>query len=65
MKHNRTPRTRISDFPTIRVSVNPRTLEALEAEAEERALPVSAIVREALDRAVRPAASLGVLKPQG
>jgi hypothetical protein len=50
--------TRVSDFPTIRVAVNPRTLEALEAEAEERALPVSAIVREALDRAVLPAASL-------
>jgi hypothetical protein len=58
-------RTRVSDFPTIRVAVHPRTLEALEAEAEERALPVSAIVREALDRAVFPAASLRVLKPQG
>jgi hypothetical protein len=56
-------RTRVSDFPTIRVAVHPRTLEALEAE--ERALPVSAIVREALDRAVFPAASLRVLKPQG
>jgi hypothetical protein len=55
--------TRVSEFPTIRVAVNPRTLEALEAEAEERALPLSAIVREALDRAVRPTASLSVLKP--
>jgi hypothetical protein len=58
-------RTRVSEFPTIRVAVSPRTLEALSAEAEERALPLSAIVREALDRAVRPAASLSVLKPQG
>jgi hypothetical protein len=51
-------KTRISEWPKVRVTVNPRTLEALETEAEERALPVSAIVREALDRAVRPAASL-------
>jgi len=50
--------TRVSEFPTIRVAVHPRTLEALSAEAEERALPLSAIVREALDRAVRPAPSL-------
>jgi hypothetical protein len=42
MKYNRTPRTRISEFPKIRVAVNPRTLEALEEEAEARALPVSA-----------------------
>jgi hypothetical protein len=54
-------KTRVSEFPTIRVAVHPRTLEALEAEAEERALPVSAIVREALDRAVRPTASLRTL----
>lgn len=54
-------RTRVSEFPTIRVAVNPRTLEALEAEAEDRALPLSAVVREALDRAVRPAASLRAL----
>jgi hypothetical protein len=51
-------RARISEFPKIRVAVSPRTLEALEAEAVERALPLSAVVREALDRAVRPAASL-------
>jgi hypothetical protein len=61
----RRDRTRISEFPKIRVAVHPRTLEALEAEAEERALPVSAIVREALDRAALPAATLRVLKPQG
>jgi hypothetical protein len=53
--------TRISEFPTIRVAVHPRTLEALTAEAEERALPLSAVVREALDRAVRPTASLRTL----
>jgi hypothetical protein len=46
---------RVGDWPTVRVTVNPRTLEALEAEAEERALPLSATVREALDRAARPA----------
>jgi hypothetical protein len=50
--------TRVSEFPTIKIAIHLRTLEALEAEAEERTLPVSAVVREALDRAVRPAASL-------
>ena len=57
--------TRISEYPTIRVAVHPRTLEALSAEAVERSLPLSAIVREALDRAVRPSASLSVLKGEG
>jgi Ribbon-helix-helix protein, copG family len=51
-------RTRISEWPSVHVNVNPRTLEALEDEAEERGLSVSALVREALDRSVRPAASL-------
>ena len=54
-------RTRVSEFPEIRVAVNPRTLEALKDEAEERALPLSAVVRQALDRAVRPTASLRTL----
>ena len=54
-------RTRVSEFPTIRVAVHPRTLEALTAEAEERSLPLSAVVRETLDRAVRPTASLRTL----
>jgi hypothetical protein len=49
-------RARVSEFPKIRVAVNPRTLEALRVEAEDRALPVSAVIREALDRAYRPAA---------
>jgi hypothetical protein len=61
MKHGRTPRTRVSDFPTIKVAVPPSVLEALQDEAEERALPLSAVVREALDRAVRPQASLRTL----
>jgi hypothetical protein len=47
-------RVRLGDWPTVRATVNPRTLEALEQMAEERALPLSALVREALDRAVRP-----------
>jgi hypothetical protein len=65
MKYGRTPRTKVSEFPTLKVAVHPRTLEALEAQAEERALPVSAIVREALDRAMASSASLRVLKPEG
>jgi Ribbon-helix-helix protein, copG family len=56
-------RVRISEWPAVHVNVNPRTLEALEDEAEERGLSVSALVREALDRSVRSAASLSVLKP--
>jgi hypothetical protein len=63
MKYNRTPRTRLSEYPTIKVAVSPRTLEALNDEAEERGLSLSAVVRMALDRAVSPAASLHVLKP--
>jgi hypothetical protein len=43
-------RTRISEWPRIRLTVNPATLEALNAEAEQRALSVAAVVREALDR---------------
>lgn len=61
MKYNRTPRTRLSEYPTIKVAVNPRTLEALEDEAEERGLSVSAVVRMALDRAVSPATPLKTL----
>jgi hypothetical protein len=61
MKYNRTPRTRLSEYPTIKVAVNPRTLEALEEEAEERGLSVSAVVRMALDRAVSGTASLRTL----
>jgi Ribbon-helix-helix protein, copG family len=47
-------RTLISQWPSIRVTVNPRTLERIEARAEERALSVSAVVREALDQMYQP-----------
>ena len=43
-------RTRISEWPTVRLNVNPATLERIERTAEQRALSVAAIVREALDR---------------
>jgi hypothetical protein len=46
-------RTRISEWPTGRLNVNPATLERIEATAEQRALSVSAVIREALDRAYR------------
>jgi Ribbon-helix-helix protein, copG family len=46
-------RTRISEWPAVRVSLNPRTLERIEAVAEQRSLSVSAVIREALDRAYR------------
>jgi hypothetical protein len=40
------------------VTVNPTVFEALEAEASERAVPVSIVVREILDRAMLPPSSL-------
>jgi hypothetical protein len=46
-------RTLISQWPSIRVTVNPRTLERIEDTAERRSLSVAALVREALDRAYR------------
>jgi hypothetical protein len=46
-------RTLISQWPSIRVTVNPRTLDRIEDAAERRSLSVSAVVREALDRAYR------------
>jgi hypothetical protein len=46
--------TRISEWPRVRVTVNPRTLERIQARAEARALPVAAVVREALDQMYQP-----------
>jgi hypothetical protein len=46
-------KTLVSQWPSIRVTVNPRTLERIEDTAERRSLSVAAIVREALDRAYR------------
>jgi hypothetical protein len=47
-------RTRVTEWPAIRVNVNPLTLEQLQAQAEARALSVAALVREAVDRAYGP-----------
>jgi hypothetical protein len=49
-------RARITEWPAVRVNVSPETLERIEAQAERRALSVSAVIREALDRAYRPEA---------
>jgi hypothetical protein len=49
-------RARISEWPAVRVNVDPRTLERIEKYADRRALSVSAVIREALDRAYRPEA---------
>jgi hypothetical protein len=46
-------RTRVTDWPAIRVTIPPEVLDNLTRQAEERALPVSAIVREVL-RAYKP-----------
>jgi hypothetical protein len=43
-------RTRISEWPSVRVTLNPRTLERIAAQAEQRALSVAALVREAVER---------------
>jgi hypothetical protein len=47
-------RTRISEWPKVRVTVDPRTLERIEDVAERRALSVAAVVREALDQVYAP-----------
>jgi predicted DNA-binding protein len=45
--------TYISQWPALSVRIPPEVLDRLSRQAEERALPVSAIVREVL-RAYRP-----------
>jgi len=52
-------RTRISEWPKVRVTVNPRTLQRIEAEAEQRSLSVAAVVREALEDSFRPLYEFG------
>jgi acetolactate synthase regulatory subunit len=47
--------TKISEWPTVKVNVNPATLEQIAAQAERRGFSVAAVVREALDKAYRPA----------
>lgn len=49
-------KTRVTEWKSVRVTVNPETLERIETYAERRALSVSAVIREALDRAYRPEA---------
>lgn len=46
-------RTRITEWPVVQANINPRTLERIEAQAEQRALSVATLIREALDRAYR------------
>jgi len=50
-------RTRVTEWPMVRLNLNPATLDRIERTAEERALSVSAVIREALDRAYRSEAS--------
>jgi hypothetical protein len=50
-------RTRVTEWPVVRLNLSPRTLERIEAQAEDRGLSVAAIVREALDRAYRTEAA--------
>jgi hypothetical protein len=49
-------KTRVTEWPAVRVNVDPRTLARIEASADRRALSVSAVIREALDRVYRPEA---------
>ena len=37
-------RVRVSDWPLFNVRVNPRTMEAIKEEANERAIPVSIVM---------------------
>jgi hypothetical protein len=49
-------RTQVTEWPAVRVTVNPETMERIEAYADRRAVSVSAVIREALDRVYRPEA---------
>jgi hypothetical protein len=46
-------RVRISEWPSLRVHLHPRTLERIKDTAERRSVPISVIVRETLDRTWR------------
>jgi len=46
-------RVRISEWPSMRVHLHPRTLQRIEDDAERRSVPISVIVRETLDRTYR------------
>ena len=48
-------KTRISEWPEVRAFVHPDTKANLQAHAEDRALDVADLVREALDKAYRAA----------
>jgi Ribbon-helix-helix protein, copG family len=43
--------TRVSEWPKVHVNVSPATLARIERMADQRALSVAAVIREALDRA--------------
>ena len=49
-------KTRVTEWPSVRLTVNPDTMARIEDCADRRALSVSAVIREALDRAYRPEA---------
>jgi Ribbon-helix-helix protein, copG family len=42
--------TRVSAWPKVHVNVSPATLTRIERLADQRALSVAALIREALDR---------------
>ena len=46
-------RRRITDWPEVHVFLDPQTLERIARAADRRALPISALIRETLDRAYR------------
>jgi hypothetical protein len=48
---------KISQWPAVFVRVDPEVFARIEAEAAQRTLPASVIVREVLDRAYRSEAA--------
>jgi hypothetical protein len=44
---------KVDSWPVLFVKIRPTTLDQLRRDAEIRALPVSVIVRETLDKAVK------------
>jgi hypothetical protein len=46
-------RQKMSQWPAVFVRVSPEVYNRIEVQAEQRALPMSAVIREALDAAYR------------
>ena len=46
-------RTKVTDWPEVKLNLNPQTKERLEALSDEQAVSVAHLIRVALDRVYR------------